>query len=87
MEALSTTRMSSKGQVVIPESIRKRLMLEAGAQFVVIGEADVIILKAITLPDLNEFDALIEQVRIQAREAGLTQRDIKSAIAKARRRK
>ena len=41
METVATTRMSSKGQVVIPESIRKRLDLKAGAQFLVIGDADM----------------------------------------------
>jgi len=50
METLATTRMSSKGQIVIPEPIRKRLNLKAGAQFVVLGENDVVILKAITAP-------------------------------------
>ena len=87
METLATTRMSSKGQVVIPETIRKRLKLEEGAQFVVVGNADVIILKAIAMPDLGEFDALIQQVREQAKESGLGQKDIKSAIARARSRK
>ncbi|NIR47056.1 AbrB/MazE/SpoVT family DNA-binding domain-containing protein [candidate division KSB1 bacterium] len=29
--------MSSKGQVVIPEEIRKRLGLKAGSQFIVVG--------------------------------------------------
>jgi AbrB family looped-hinge helix DNA binding protein len=87
METLATTRMSSKGQVVIPETIRKRLKLEEGAQFVVVGNADVIILKAIAMPDLGEFDALIKQAREQAKESGLKQKDIKSAIAKARSRK
>jgi len=67
MEGLATTRMSSKGQVVIPENIRKRLKLGEGAQFVVVGDADVIILKAIAQPDLGEFDALIQQARKQAK--------------------
>jgi AbrB family looped-hinge helix DNA binding protein len=87
METLATTRMSSKGQVVIPDSIRKRLDLKEGAQFLVIGDADVVILKVVTPPDLSEFDALIKQARKQAQEAGLKQKDITSAIAKARGRK
>jgi AbrB family looped-hinge helix DNA binding protein len=84
METLATTRMSSKGQVVIPESIRKRLDLKEGAQFLVVGDADVVILKVVTPPDMNEFDALIKQARQQAKEAGLKQSDVTSAVAKAR---
>jgi AbrB family looped-hinge helix DNA binding protein len=87
MEALATTRMSSKGQVVIPETIRRQLKLEEGAQFIVVGDADVIILKAIALPDLGEFDALIQKARKQAKEAGLKPKDIQAAIAKVRGRK
>jgi AbrB family looped-hinge helix DNA binding protein len=79
--------MSSKGQVVIPDAIRKRLKLDEGAQFVVVGEADMIILKAIVPPDLGEFDALIQEARKQAKAAGLKQKDIESAVAKARGRK
>jgi AbrB family looped-hinge helix DNA binding protein len=33
--------MSSKGQIVIPEAVRTRMKLKAGAQFVVVGENDV----------------------------------------------
>jgi AbrB family looped-hinge helix DNA binding protein len=87
METLATTRMSSKGQVVIPEAIRKQLKLEEGAQFIVVGDADVIILKAIAPPDLGEFDALIQQARKQAKAAGLKKKDIEAAMAKARERK
>ena len=87
METLATTRMSSKGQVVIPDSIRKRLDLKEGAQFLVVGDADVVILKVVTPPDMNEFETLIKRARKQAKEAGLKQKDITSAIAKARGRK
>ena len=66
MANVSTTKMSSKGQVVIPENIRKQLNLKAGAQFVVVGNKDVVILKNITPPDLNEFDDLIADARKKA---------------------
>jgi len=87
METLATTRMSSKGQVVIPESVRKQLNLQEGAQFVVVGNADVVILKVVVPPDMGEFDVLIQQARKQAKKAGLTQKDVEVAIAKARSRK
>ena len=86
METLATTRMSSKGQIVIPEPIRKRLNLKAGAQFVVLGENDVVILKAITAPSMDDFDALIQQARQQARLTGLKRSDITRAVSKARGR-
>jgi len=84
MSTLSTTRMSSKGQVVIPEEIRNRLQLQAGTQFVVVGQRDVVILKAISAPSMKAFDGMIAQVRKQARKAGLRKSDVDAAIAKVR---
>jgi AbrB family looped-hinge helix DNA binding protein len=84
METIATTRMSSKGQVVIPETIRKRLKLKEGAQFVVVGEGDVVILKTISTPDIESFDELIQQARQQAKDAGLKRADIAKAVSKAR---
>ena len=86
MDTLATTHMSSKGQVVIPESIRNRLGLESGAQFVVIGEGDVVILKTIAPPSMNEFDDLISRARRQAKATGMKRSDIAKAVAKVRGR-
>ena len=55
----ATTRMSSKGQVVIPEEIRDRLGLTAGTQFVVIGDNGVVILKTLAPPKMSELDELV----------------------------
>lgn len=87
MANIATTKMSSKGQVVIPEDIRKRLNLQAGAQFVVVGEKDVVILKSITPPSINEFDSLIAVARKKGKQAGLKKADIKEAIRKVRGKK
>lgn len=86
MSRFATTKMSSKGQVVIPENIRNNLKLKAGSQFVVVGEKDMIIFKSISPPSLDQFDELIDEVKKQARKAGIKQSDIKAAIAKARRK-
>jgi len=84
MANVSTTKMSSKGQVVIPENVRKQLNLKAGAQFVVVGEKDVVILKNIAPPSLDEFDDLIAEVRKKGKQAGIKKSDIGDAILKAR---
>ena len=84
---VSTTKMSSKGQVVIPEQIRTQLDLEAGSRFVVVGDKDVVILKRITTPALTEFDGLIKQARSQANASGLKKSDIDNAVTQARKKK
>ncbi len=84
MEILATTRMSSKGQVVIPEEIRDRLGLRAGMQFVVVGNRDVVILKAISAPSVKEFNHLVGQARQQVRRAGLKKSDVEAAGARVR---
>ena len=87
MEVLATTRMSSKGQVVIPEDVRGRLKLRTGAQFVVVGEGDVVILKTITAPSMEGFDSLIRKARQQARSSGMKRSDIAKAVLRVRNRK
>jgi AbrB family looped-hinge helix DNA binding protein len=84
MASLATTKMSSKGQVVIPEEIRKRLKLKAGSQFVVIGEQDVVILKMISPPSMEDFDDLVVEARKRARQAGLRPSDITRTIRRVR---
>ena len=84
MKNLSTTKMSSKGQVVIPEDIRNRLKLAAGSRFVVVGKDDVIILKSIKPPSMNEFNDLIKEARRKAKKAKLKRSDISDSVAQVR---
>ena len=85
--SLSTTKMTSKGQVVIPEEIRSQLHLETGTRFLVIGEKDYIIFKTLTEPSKEEFSDLLEKISSQAREAGLQESDITDAIHRIRSEK
>jgi AbrB family looped-hinge helix DNA binding protein len=86
METIQTTRMSSKGQVVIPEEVRKSLGLSPGQQFVVIAEDDVVILKSIAVPSMRDFDKMISRARRAARQAGMRKTDISAAINTVRNR-
>jgi AbrB family looped-hinge helix DNA binding protein len=86
MAAYATTRLSSKGQVVIPEEVRRTLGLNEGDQFLVIGQGDAVILKTITPPKIEEFQELLSQARAEGRKARIRKADLKSAIAKVRRR-
>ena len=84
MSTIATTKMSSKGQVVIPETIRKKLGLKPGTEFVVLADDGVVILKEITPPSMSQFDDLIADARRKAQEAGLKRSDIGAAIAEVR---
>ena len=84
--AYSTTRLSSKGQVVIPEEVRRTLGLSEGDQFLVIGQGDAVILKAITPPKIEDFQELLSQARTEARKAKVRKAGLKPAIARVRRR-
>ena len=86
MNAVATTRMSSKGQVVIPEEVRNRLGFNSGSQFIVMGENDVIILKSIAPPSMKDFDGIIQRAREQAKTAGMKPADVTSAIKRVRGR-
>ena len=84
---IATTKMSSRGQVVIPESIRDRLRLGPGVQFAVFGQEDVIMFKVITPPSADEFARLKRELQRQARQGGLKRSDIPKAVAKVRSRR
>jgi AbrB family looped-hinge helix DNA binding protein len=84
MSNLAIAKMSSKGQINIPADIRKKLGLKAGDQFVVIGEKDAVILKAISPPSMNDFDTLIASTRRQAKKTKMKRPDITKAVAKVR---
>ena len=79
-----TTKMSSRGQVVIPQRIRTQLRLEPGVEFVVVAKDDVLVLQRVPSPSWEQFDRLIREARRQARSVGLTPRHVKRAIARVR---
>jgi AbrB family looped-hinge helix DNA binding protein len=81
---LETTRLSSKGQIVIPEKIREDLHLKEGSQFVVMGQKDVILLKTIQPLPADEFNSLIKTARQQAKAAGLKKTDLERMIQEIR---
>ena len=89
MHPLITTKMSSRGQVVIPEDIRHKLGLESGTRFVVMAdkEKDVIILKLIIPPVISDFSEVLAKTHKIAKTAGRTKKDLENAIKETRRKK
>lgn len=86
MRKLATTKMSSKGQVVIPEEIREQLHLHSGDQFIVMADKGTVILKIIEAPSLQDLKPLIAKARKVAKESDLTKEEVTTAIKAARKK-
>ena len=86
MAEYATTKLSSRGQIVIPEEIRLSMRLKEGDQFVVIGQGDTVILKAITPPSMDEFPGLMKEAALQAKKVGMKQREVSAAIRRVRKK-
>lgn len=84
MDTVDVTRLSSKGQVVIPMDVRATLGLAAGTRFVVYGQGDTVILKRIGKPSREEGRKMLADSRSLARESGLKKRMLNQAMAKVR---
>ncbi|MBI4331055.1 MAG: AbrB/MazE/SpoVT family DNA-binding domain-containing protein [Chloroflexi bacterium] len=84
---IETTKMSSKGQIVIPEGIRNKLGLKPGDKFLVMGDKDVLILKMLSVPRLDEFEGLLKEARRRATAAGMKRADVARVVSEARSRR
>ncbi len=80
----ATTKMSARGQVVIPKEIRERMQLEEGTEFIVVAKDDVIVMKRLEEPVWKEFDALVRESGRQAHHLKLVAQNMKRAINKIR---
>ena len=79
--------MSSRGQIVLPISIRRKLGLGEGSQFLVVTDNENILLKPVKEPSLDEFYSLIEQAQKTAAQLGLTEEEINAEIKALRSEK
>lgn len=82
---LATTKMSSRGQVVVPEEFREKMGLEPGTQFMVLCEGDALIFKTIAPPPKKDLAVLLAKVRKQVKEAGIKKEEIDEIIKEARK--
>ena len=83
MVAVPTTRMSSRGQVVIPESIRIGCGFCEGTTFTVVAKGNAVMLQAIVAPPRDLFNELARESRAAAKAVGMRPSDITAAIREA----
>lgn len=84
MGEVDTTRVSSRGQIVLPKEIRDRLGLHTGDILAVYGEGDTVVLKRLRTPSQKEMQAVHRRMKAFARENGITRKDVARAIEEFR---
>lgn len=86
MENIEITSISSRGQIVIPQSLRNRMKIREGEKFAVIGEGGAIVLKKLEMPSFSGVDKLLKKTMDFAKKKGIKEADVKEAIKQARKK-
>ena len=84
MSVVEITSMSTKGQVVIPAGMRRKLHIKGGSKLIVVQDGENILLKPILPPDMNEFNEIIKMGDQIREELDLKESDILDAIKSTR---
>ena len=89
--AIETVKMSSKGQVVIPQRIRDELRAHEGSIFAVIGSKDSLVLKKIETPSkadlIKDLERIAKEGRKRAEKLGLKESDVPELVHRIRKEK
>jgi len=81
MVEASTTKVSSKGQVVIPANVRKAASLKKGEKILAIAIDDTVVLKKIVD---KSFQETLKPIWEKIRQMGLTEEDVNVLVDEAR---
>jgi AbrB family looped-hinge helix DNA binding protein len=84
-EEPQVTTISEKGQIVIPQSIRKELGIKPGTKFLVFGKGDIVIMKKLELPDIKREWSEIFKV-LGKKNLMLSESEIQKEVAESRKR-
>jgi len=80
------TKIGERGQVVIPQSFRDDMSIHKGDKFMVLQRGDMLVLKKLRAPSMEDFDKMLKKSHAHARKHGLTEKDMQDVIKKARKK-
>jgi len=87
MTSTEIVKMSSKGQLVVPEGIREEEGFHAGDRFVPFPIKDGVFFKRVSLPDLSEnFSKLAKELEERLKKEKITKKTVEEAVTWARKR-
>ena len=84
--AVELTRLSERGQVVIPTELRRSMNLREGERFIIMGVGDTIVLRKIELSQEKiRLKKLIRESREKARRSGFSEEEVTKLIRETRK--
>jgi AbrB family looped-hinge helix DNA binding protein len=84
--ALELTRLSERGQIVIPTELRKSMNLKEGERFIVMGVGDTIVLRKLELSNERlRLKKLIRDSREKAKTSGFDEEEVDRLIRETRK--
>ena len=86
-----TTKMSSRGQIVIPQDVREEIKADEGTIFLVMTSGDTLILKKVKTPSqeeiLKNLEDFAKEGQKRAEKLGIKESDVPDLVHKLRKSK
>ncbi len=86
---IDITKITSKGQVVIPQEIREEKRIKAGERFLVYDLEDSIVLKRVknleTVRTMDEFERAFSSTWSTAKKKGIIKKDAEAELSAYRK--
>lgn len=79
--------VSARGQIVLPQEMRKTLGIADGGALAAFATDKVIVLKPVTMPTAEEFSGWLKEAQAWAKKAGYAQDDVAGAVKSIGRKK
>ncbi len=88
--AVEMVKMSSKGQIVIPQGIRAEICASEGTMFAVVSGRDSIVLKKVVIPSKEDLICELKEIAKEGKKRleskGIKETDMPHIIEKSRKR-
>jgi len=85
MYAVETAKMSSRGQLVIPDAFRKNYGWTAGMTLLMIGTADAVVLQPLQMPSEKSVGRILSEARSAGNEIAERVKRAQATLAKLER--
>ncbi len=79
------TKVSSRGQIVVPTDLRRILKLKEGTKLLIYTKGNILIAKKLSEPVVEKtFEEIVEPIRARAEKSNVKKSDVERTISEYR---